>query len=59
MEKLEPIDFQKEIKDDRNDESLIPTKYPNLYIIFLGIITLLAVASTAILHSNEQEFILD
>jgi len=59
VEKLEPVEFQKEIRDDRVDDSLIPTKYPNLYVIFLGIITLLAVASTAILHSNEQEFILD
>ncbi len=59
MGKLEPVEFQKEIRDDRVDDSLIPTKYPNLYVIFLGIITLLAVASTAILHSNEQEFILD
>ncbi|NHJ32643.1 MAG: MFS transporter, partial [Asgard group archaeon] len=59
MEKLELEDSQKEIREDRIDESLIPTKYPNLFIIFLGIITLLTVASTAILHSNEQEFILD
>jgi MFS family permease len=59
MEKTELGDSQKEIIDDRIDESLIPTKYPNLYIIFLGIITLITVTSAAILHSNEQEFILD
>ena len=59
MENTKPVDFQKETRVDRTDESLIPYKYPILSVIFLGIITLLAVTSTAILHSNEQEFILD
>lgn len=59
MENIKPVNFQKETRVDRTDESLIPYKYPILSVIFLGIITLLAVTSTAILHSNEQEFILD
>lgn len=59
MENIKPKNSQKETRVDRTDESLIPFKYPILSIIFLGIITLLAVTSTAILHSNEQEFILD
>ena len=59
MENLSIIDPQKKASVDRNDDYLIPIKYPILTIIFLGIITLLSVTATAILHSNEQEFILD
>ena len=50
---------QANIIDRNSSNSMIGEKDPILLIIFLGILTLLTVTSTSILHSNEHEFILD